>query len=159
MNPEESSLLNNVSSEMMNTLDNLKETLTDDTYKQLCDKLMDLYKIEKSVEEYGFYELTIINTAFNREDYDCGEYESDLYIENVRVEKRNIKMHHDLAKSHISYIAQHGYIDVPYDVFKDQIQNENQMIVRGHCLTCDEIGQYAFKILKPNICVIKIKKV
>ncbi len=148
-----------LSTEMMTTIDSLKEKMTDETYKQLCDKLLELNHKEKTIEEHGFYEMTIVLNTHIKDECDCDDYFDDVYLQETKIEKRFIKINHKLAQGHITYIKQHGYINIPYEMFKDQLENENIINAQGHCLTCDEIGHYKLKILKPYICVINIKKV
>lgn len=148
-----------LSTEMMTTIDSLKEQMTDDTYKQLCDKLMELNRKEKTIEEHGFYEMTIVINSFVKDECDCDVDFEDVYVQDTKIEKRYIKISHKMAKEHIDYINQHSYINIPYDVFKDQVNHETSVNAQGHCITCDEIGHYKLKILKPFVCVVNMKKV
>lgn len=159
MNMDQSSSLEVVSSEMMTTIDSMKEKLTDETYKQLCDKLMELNRKEKTLEENGFYEMTIVISTFVKDDCDCDDDFEDIYVQDTKVAKRYIKINHKIAKEYINYINSHGYINIPYDIFKDQVEHETTLNAQGHCLTCDEIGRYKLKITKPFVCAIYMKKV
>lgn len=160
MNAEDSDPSSEIlSTEMMTTIDSLKEQMTDDTYKQLCDKLMELNRKEKTIEEHGFYEMTIVINSFVKDECDCDVDFDDVYLQDTKIEKRYIKINHKIAKEHMNYINLHGYINIPYDVFKDQVDRETSINAQGHCLTCDEIGHYKLKLLKPFVCVVNMKKV
>lgn len=158
MSKEDNASSEVLSTEMMITIDSLKEQMTDDTYKQLCDKLMELNRKEKTIEEHGFYEMTIVVNTFVKDECDCEDYFDDVYIQETKVEKRIVKINHELAEAHIAYIRENGFMNTPYELFKNQIGSEHIINAQGHCLTCDEIGHYKLKVLKPFICVINITK-
>ena len=79
-----------LSTEMMTTIDSLKEKMTDETYKQLCDKLLELNRKEKTIEEHGFYEMTIVVNTHTKDECDCDDYFDDVYLQETKIEKRFI---------------------------------------------------------------------
>jgi hypothetical protein len=88
--------------ELMNSIDNVKQKLTDEEYKGLCDQMMELRKQHNKNE--GFYMASYVKVTT--------EIESEHAVEMVyklEVEDRVLKLKNDEYERIVADIARKGY--------------------------------------------------
>jgi hypothetical protein len=82
---------------LMNSIDTIKQKITDAEYKELCDKMMELNNNKKKKKETDFYEIMYIEPYITeRVVGDRREYQVD-----VKIIKRIVKM--NMSETDLDY--------------------------------------------------------
>ena len=110
---------------LMNSIDNIKVKITDAEYKELCDKMQDLFKRK----DEGFYRVWYIETKVDyegdRDKYVGDDDDDDDEKPNMittyyytRVRNTIVRMASDKAASFIERIRDSGFIYVGSELLK-----------------------------------------
>lgn len=131
-------------------LDSIKEQLTDQVYKTLCDKLMHINKIENT--KRVFYEFTVCVPRLVPEGSDERSFEFTLEPE------KRIK---DLVRSEgdmwMREINEHGFKEVANRFFSQQVRNKDELHVHDMCEECEEVSHINIEVSYPTLIVIAMK--
>ena len=131
-------------------LDAMKEELTDNVYKTLCDKLMNINKTENT--KRAFYEFTVCVPRLVPEGSDERSFEFILEPE------KRIK---DLVRSEgdkwMREIKEHGYKEVSNCFFSQQVRDKDELHVHDMCEECEEVSHINIEVSYPTLIVIAMK--
>ena len=139
---------------LMNSIDTIKQKITDAEYKELCDKMMELNNNKKD-----FYEILYIEPYITERVVD----EAREYLQSVKINKRIVQMYMsetelDHANNKIKEIGR-WEPNTTYDnhkIFKDIIYDRDIQFL----ITTDDNGNDVALNVFPSKClsIISIKK-
>jgi hypothetical protein len=145
---------------LMNSIDTIKEKITDAEYKELCDKMMELNNNKKD-----FYEIMYIEPYITERVVD----EEREYQQRVKISKRTIQMY--MSETELKHanneIKRYGIFEPyhtieEYDKFKDIILEKKSQIqyIITNDDTNDEDKKDVEKVVLQGNClsIIRIKK-
>lgn len=141
----------NISSKIQSELDSLKESMTDDVYKKLCDKLLDIHQQEK--QQLRFYEISILVPVMNDTDDDR------TFTMRMRMEKRLIHIKQEKANEMMNNIEENGYYDLSGSMLNEYVKTNDTVHVHGFCDECEEVDHMDIKIVYPSYIVTHIMRV
>ena len=133
-------------------LDAIKENLSDQVYKTLCDKLMDINNTENTGRV--FYEFTVCVPRLVPEGSDERSFELTL-----EPEKRIITMVRYEGEMWMREIKEHGYKEVANRFFSQQVRNKDELHVHDMCEECEEVSHINIEVAYPTLIVIAMKPV
>ena len=135
---------------LQSELDAMKEQLTDQVYKTLCDKLMDINKTEST--KRVFYEFTVCVPRLVPDGSDERSFELTLEPET------RIK---DLVRSEgerwMREIEEQGYKELPNRFFSQQVRNKDELHVHDLCEECEEVSHINIEVSYPTLIVVAMK--
>ena len=143
--------MNNISSKIQSELDSLKESMTDEVYKKLCDKLLDIHQEEK--QQQRFFEITILVPTMNNTDDDR------TFIKNMCMEKRLIKLKLEKANEIIDSVETNGHYELSSCLLNDYVKTNDTVHVHGFCDECEEMDHIDVKIMYPAYVITNILRV
>ena len=131
-------------------LDAMKEQLTDQVYKTLCDKLMDINNMENKGRI--FYEFTVCVPRIVPEGSDERSFELTL-----EPEKRFRDMFRYEGDMWVREIQKHGFKEVATRFFSQQVRNKDELHVHDMCEECEEVSHINIEVSYPTLIVIAMK--
>lgn len=136
---------------MQSELDALKEGLTDQVYKTLCDKLMEINKTEssKSNTERVFYEFTVCVPRLVPEGSDERSFEL-----TIEPEKRIKSLVRCEGENWMREIKTHGFKHVASHFFFQHVRHKDDLHVHDMCDDCEEVSHISIEISYPTLMVI-----
>ena len=137
---------------LQSELDAMKEQLTDQVYKTLCDKLMDINKTENT--KRVFYEFTVCVPRLVPEGSDERSFELTL-----EPEKRIRDMVRDNGEKWMREIKEHGYKEVSNCFFSHQVRKKDELHVHDMCEDCEEVSHINIEVSYPTLIVIAMRPV
>jgi hypothetical protein len=141
----------NISTKIQAEIDSMKESMTDEVYKRLCDKLLEIHQNEQ--QEYSFYEVRLLSPYLNTTD------EDHIQTMRLRTENRIIRMKQSNAKEFMNRIRDHGSCDIPTTMFGGCVKEEDAVDVHRYCDDCEEIGHIDVVIMYPFQVVTNIVRI
>lgn len=131
-------------------LDAMKEQLTDQVYKTLCDKLMDINNMENKGRI--FYEFTVCVPRIVPEGSDERSFELTL-----EPEKRFRDMFRYEGDMWVREIQKNGFKEVANRFFSQQVRNKDELHVHDMCEECEEVSHINIEVSYPTLIVIAMK--
>ena len=135
---------------LQSELDAMKEQLTDQVYKTLCDKLMVINKTENS--KRVFYEFTVFVPRIIPEGSDERSFELTL-----EPEKRIRDLVRSEGEKWMREIKEHGYKEISNYFFSKQVRNKDELHVHDMCEECEEVSHINIEVSYPTLIVIEMK--
>jgi hypothetical protein len=136
--------------QLQSELDAMKEELTDQVYKTLCDKLMNINKTENKGRV--FYEFTVCVPRVVPEGSDERSFELTL-----EPEKRIRTMVRWEGEKWMREINEHGFKEVANRFFSQQVRNKDTLHVHDMCEECEEVSHINIEVSYPTLIVIAMK--
>lgn len=136
---------------LQSELDALKEGLTDQVYKTLCDKLLEINKTEniKSSTERVFYEFTVCVPRLVPEGSDERSFEL-----TIEPEKRIKSLVRGDGENWMREIKTHGFKHVSSCFFFQHVRHKDDLHVHDMCDDCEEVSHISVEISYPTLMVI-----
>lgn len=135
---------------LQSELDTMKEDLTDQVYKTLCDKLMEINNKENS--ERVFYEFTVCVPRLVPEGSEERSFEFTL-----EPEKRITGIVRGDGEKWIQEIKEHGYKEVSNYFFSKQVRNKDDIHVHDMCGDCEEVSHISIEVSYPTLIVVAMR--
>ena len=141
---------------LQSELDAVKEGLTDQVYKTLCDKLMEINRAERTTSntERVFYEFTVCVPRLVPEGSEERSFEFTL-----EPEKRINHMLRCEGEKWMQEIRVHGYKHVSNCYFFNHVRHKDDLHLHSFCDDCEDISHINVEIAYPTLMVIAMNPV